>query len=83
MGFGEGTSSSGVVKIGWRASQDKLSEKVPRPEWYRWLKFPSRCTGAIISGYVQVPFPEVWFFVVDTVRLPIAGAVPELSYQGT
>ena len=65
-------STHGAARIGWRVSDDKLSEKA-RLEWYRRLGFLSGYPRAIISSYTQVQFPDVWFWVEDTVWLPRAG----------
>ena len=61
IGFGEGTSASGPVRVGWGVSEDNLSEKEPWPEWYRWLKHRSQDTWAIVSRHTHIPLPEVWF----------------------
>ena len=54
-------------------SEDKLAEKKPWQEWCRWLR--SRSSRTIIPSHVEIPLPEVWLRVVDTVCAPRAGAV--------
>ena len=74
LGFGEGTSADGTARIGRGVSEDKFLEKESRPQLFRWLRYGSGDTRAISSD-LQVPLPEVWLRVVDTVRAPSAGAV--------
>ena len=45
IGFGEGTSTNGAARIGWRANEDKLSEKDPRSKWCRRLMHRSGTRG--------------------------------------
>ena len=80
LGFGEGTSVDGTVKIGRGVSEDELLEKEWWPELYRWLRYRSGDTGAIISRNIQVPHPDVW---LRPFARSMGCLLPELPYQGS